>query len=100
MMNRVRHGDKLEMANDLRKVFKTGDETYTVEKAWYNWNLFLNKWSKDYRSIQNMKGNFLYKSYSDFLFAVAPQAYDMEGKLLGDKAVSVCNRHREMQQKW
>ena len=26
---------------------------------------------------------------SDFLSAVAPQAYDMEGKLLGDKAVSV-----------
>lgn len=67
MMNRVRHGDKLEMANDLRKVFKTGDESYTVEKAWDNWKCFLNKWSKDYRSIQNMKGNFMYKSYFTYL---------------------------------
>ena len=57
MMNRVRHGDKLEMANDLRKVFKTGDESYTVEKAWDNWNCFLNKWSKDYRSIKALADN-------------------------------------------
>ena len=66
-MNKVRHGDKSEMAEDLRRIFRTGDEGYTVETAWQNWNLFLDKWGKDYRSIRNMKGNFMYKSYFTYL---------------------------------
>ena len=43
MMNKVRHGDKSEMAEDLRRIFRTGDEGYTVETAWQSWNLFLDK---------------------------------------------------------
>lgn len=30
----VRNGDKVEVAEDLRQVFRTGDRNYTVEQAW------------------------------------------------------------------
>ena len=33
MFNKVRHGDKGELANDLRKVFRTGDASYTPEQG-------------------------------------------------------------------
>lgn len=67
MMNRVRHGDKAELAEDLRQVFRTGDESYTVEKAWDRWQALCGKWGKDYRSIRNMSGDPLYKSYFTYL---------------------------------
>ena len=33
MFNKVRHGDKGELANDLKKVFRTGDASYTPEQG-------------------------------------------------------------------
>ena len=37
MLNKVRHGDKGELADDLREVFRTGDKSYTQEQAWDSW---------------------------------------------------------------
>lgn len=37
MLSKVRHGDKGELANDLREVFRTGDRLYSGEKAWQAW---------------------------------------------------------------
>ena len=54
MLNRVRHGDKGELANDLREVFRTGDRSYTPELAWQAWRSLCVKWGKDYRSIKRM----------------------------------------------
>lgn len=33
MLNKVRHGDKQDLADNLRQVFKTGDKDYTIEQA-------------------------------------------------------------------
>ena len=33
MLARVRHGDKKQLADDMRDVFRTGDKDYTVEQG-------------------------------------------------------------------
>ena len=40
MLSKVRHGDKKDLADDLREVFRTGQKDYTRERAWDNWVLF------------------------------------------------------------
>jgi transposase-like protein len=52
MLNKVRHGDKGELANDLRDVFRTGERDYTPELAWQAWQSLCTKWGKDYHSIK------------------------------------------------
>lgn len=37
----VRIGNKREVAEDLKQVFRTGDRNYTVEKAWTEWQSFI-----------------------------------------------------------
>jgi putative transposase len=64
ILNRVRHGDKKSMADDLRDVFRTGDRTYTSEKAW---QLLCKKWGKDYRSIKRMSEDPGYRYYFTYL---------------------------------
>lgn len=34
MLARVRHGDKKQLADDMREVFRTGDKNYTIEMAY------------------------------------------------------------------
>lgn len=67
MFNRVRHGDKGELANDLRDVFRTGDRTYTPEKGWMAWQDLCRKWGKDYRSIKKMGEDPFYRYYFTYL---------------------------------
>jgi putative transposase len=67
MLNRVRHGDKGELANDLREVFRTGDRSYTPELAWQAWRSLCVKWGKDYRSIKRMINDPIYKYYFTYL---------------------------------
>ena len=49
-------------------------------------------WNQIYACVANALHvtPHLYHVSSDFLAAVAPQAWDFEGNLLGDKAVTVC----------
>ncbi len=67
MFNRVRHGDKGELANDLRDVFRTGDRTYTSEKGWIAWQELCRKWGNDYRSIKKMGEDPFYRYYFTYL---------------------------------
>lgn len=67
MLNRVRHGDKGELAHDLREVFRTGDRGYTPELAWQAWRSLCVKWGKDYRSIKRMINDPIYKYYFMYL---------------------------------
>lgn len=67
MLSRVRHGDKGELANDLREVFRTGDRSYTSELAWQAWQSLCAKWGKDYRSIKRMGHDPFYKYYFTYL---------------------------------
>jgi putative transposase len=67
LLNRVRHGDKGEMAEDLREVFRTGDKYYTPEKGWQAWQEFCQKWGKDYRSIKKMAADPFYRYYFTYL---------------------------------
>jgi len=67
LLNRVRHGDKGEMAEDLREVFRTGDKYYTPEKGWQTWQEFCQKWGKDYRSIKKMAVDPFYRYYFTYL---------------------------------
>ena len=67
MICRVRHGDKNDLAADLRRVFKTGDENYTVEMCWQAWKRMCGKWGADYRSIKRMGQDPSYKAYMTYL---------------------------------
>ena len=44
LLSFVRNGDKGELAEDLRQVFRTGDRSYTVERAWEQWQTLCEKW--------------------------------------------------------
>lgn len=67
MFNRVRHGDKGELAEDLREVFRTGDPNYTPENGWTAWQELCAKWGKDYRSIKKMGNDPFYRYYFTYL---------------------------------
>jgi transposase-like protein len=67
MLNRVRHGDKGELADDLRDVFRTGDRHYTPEQGWNAWQSLCKKWGKDYRSINKMGEDPGYRYYFTYL---------------------------------
>ncbi|MFA5302034.1 MAG: transposase [Bacteroidales bacterium] len=54
MLNRVRHGDKQELSQDLAFFFRVGQPDYTREHAWSRWEGLCRKWASDYRSIRNM----------------------------------------------
>ena len=63
----MRNGDKGEVADDLRQVFRTGDRNYTVEKAWEEWQSFCSKWGRYYRSIKRRCDDPSYKAYFTYL---------------------------------
>lgn len=63
----VRIGDKREVAEDLKQVFRVGDRNYTVEKAWDEWQSFCDKWGRYYRAIKRRKDDCSYKLYFTYL---------------------------------
>lgn len=63
----VRNGDKGDVAEDLRQVFRTGDRNYTVEQAWSEWQGFCSKWGRYYRSIRKRGEDASYKAYFTYL---------------------------------
>jgi transposase-like protein len=67
MFSKVRHGDKGQLAADLREVFRTGDRSYTPQLAWQAWQSLCTKWGKDYRSIKRMGNDPYYKYYFTYL---------------------------------
>jgi len=67
MFNRVRHGDKGELAENLKEVFRTSDPNYTPENGWVAWQTLCAKWGKDYRSIKKMGNDPFYRYYFTYL---------------------------------
>jgi transposase-like protein len=67
MLNRVRHGDKQELSQDLSSVFRVGQPDYGREQAWMRWEGLCRKWGSDYRSIKNMLDQIDYKDYFTYL---------------------------------
>jgi putative transposase len=67
MLNKVRHGDKGDLAEDLREVFRTGDRNYTPELSWAAWQALCGKWGENYRSIKKMKDDATYRYYFTYL---------------------------------
>lgn len=63
----VRIGDKREVAEDLKQVFRTGDRNYNVEKAWVEWQSFCDKWGRYYRAIKRRRDDASYKLYFTYL---------------------------------
>ena len=57
MLARVRHGDKKQLADDMREVFRTGDKNYTVEMGIQAWKEMCLKWGKAYLSIRRLADN-------------------------------------------
>ena len=57
MLARVRHGDKKELADDMREVFRTGDKNYTIEMGMQAWKEMCMKWGKGYLSIRRLADN-------------------------------------------
>ena len=67
LLSCVRNGDKGELAEDLRQVFRTGDRSYTVERAWEQWQALCEKWGQDYRSFRRRAEDPTYKAYFTYL---------------------------------
>ena len=67
MLIRVRHGDKGELAEDLREVFRTGDPHYTPEQGWEAWQALCSKWGEDYRGIKRLGNDPFYRYYFTYL---------------------------------
>jgi len=67
MLAKVRHGDKAELASDLRDVFRTRERSYTAELGWQAWQDLCTKWGKDYRTIKRMGEDLTYKYYFTYL---------------------------------
>ncbi len=67
ILSDVRNGDKGDVADDLRQVFRTGDRNYTVEQAWDEWQQFCAKWGRYYRSIRRRGEDASYKTYFTYL---------------------------------
>lgn len=67
LLSDVRMGDKGELAEDLRQVFRTGDRNYTVEQAWPAWQSLCDKWGRYYRSFRRRRDDASYKSYFTYL---------------------------------
>ncbi len=68
----MRNGDKGEVADDLRQVFRTGDRNYTVEKAWGECQAFCEKWGKYYRGIRKRRQDPSYKAYFTHVSELRP----------------------------
>lgn len=67
LLAKVRHGDKLALANDLRDVFRTGQRDYTKTEGWSRWQTMCDKWGEAYRSFRNMRENTYYMDYFTYL---------------------------------
>lgn len=67
ILNDVRNDDKVDLADNLRQVFRTGDRDYTVEQALDEWQRFCVKWVWYYRSISGRGKDVSYKAYLTYL---------------------------------
>jgi len=67
LLNKVRHGDKKSLSDDLRDVFRTGQKDYTREQAWEKWEALCLKWGIYYRSFKRMSQELEYKYYFTYL---------------------------------
>lgn len=67
ILSDVRNGDKGDVAEDLRHIFRTGDRNYTVEQAWSEWQQFCAQWGRYYRSIRKRGEDASYKAYFTYL---------------------------------
>lgn len=67
LLSCVRNGDKGDLAEDLRQAFRTGDCSYTVERAWEQWQALCEKWGQDYRSFRRRAEDPAYKAYFTYL---------------------------------
>lgn len=76
MLARVRHGDKKELADDMREVFRTGDKNYTIEMGIQAWKEMCLKWGKGYLSIRRLADNEDIAFYFTYL-NYAPQIQSM-----------------------
>lgn len=67
LLGGVHNGDKGELAEDLRQLFRTGDRSYTVERAWEQWQTLCEQRGQDYRSFRRRGEDPAYKAYSTYL---------------------------------
>lgn len=64
---RVKTYQRVELADDLRSVFRTSDSSDSVEKGWARWNEMCEKWGRIYKSFKLMKDNLDYRDYFTYL---------------------------------
>ena len=67
LMDKIKHGDKSALAEDLRDIFRIGERAYTRDLAWSRWQDFCDWWGKTYRSFKMMRDNLYYMDYFTYL---------------------------------
>lgn len=67
LLDKVKYGDKLALAEDLRNIFRTGERDYTRDMAWSRWQELCDSWGKTYRSFKTMRDELYYMDYFTYL---------------------------------
>lgn len=67
VQKRVKPKDKVQVAEDLKDVFRTGDQNDSSMKGWQRWMKFCQKWGRYYPSLQRMAEDQRYKLYFTYL---------------------------------
>lgn len=67
IMSNVRNGNKGDVAEDLRHIFRTGNRNLYNKQAWSEWQQFCTQWGRYYRSIRKRSEDASYKAYFTYL---------------------------------
>ena len=73
-LDEVRKGDRARMREDLDRLLRAGDPSYTPAQGWREWGDFLARWARDYAHFRRLQGDESYRDYFTYLrFAPAAQ---------------------------
>ncbi|MEX0685732.1 MAG: transposase [Balneolales bacterium] len=78
LLARVRSGDKQELAEDLRQVFRTDNPEDTQEKGWQRWQAMCEHWQDRYRVFRKLANEQRYRNgftYLDFDYRIRSMIY-------------------------
>ena len=78
LLARVRSGDKAELAEDLRRVFRTDNPEDTPEAGWQRWQTLCGKWQSHYRAFVKLATEERYRSgftYLDYDYRIRSMIY-------------------------
>ncbi len=78
LLARIRATDKPELAEDLRRVFRSDDPDDSPQAGWQRWQAMCGKWSSRYRSFKKLSSDQSYRNgftYLQFDYRIRSMIY-------------------------